>query len=357
MNEWLESIDGNRYIIHIGELIKLFLRYIWIIILTTLLFGGAAYAYSAYCITPLYQSSIKMYVNNSTNVSDATSITSSDIAASQYLVETYAVVLTSKPTINAVIEQTGVDYTYSQLCSMISTSAINDTEVFQVTVTGPDPIETAELANAIAEFAPEQIMDIVSGSSVKIVEYADIATHASSPNKSRYALMGAMLGFVLSCGCILLFSLLRNGMSVEEKVRRDFKDRAVLSVIPLMGKKAIGKRRNKDEEENADLCDQLKFSTSEAYKLLRENIFFCLSDIPDSKVIGVTSSVRSEGKTTTSINLAYTLAQANKKVCLIDCDFRLPAVAHSMNLRGKPGMTNLLFRIFFAPETYPLQSN
>lgn len=341
MNEWLEYVDENRYLIHIGELVKLLLRHIVVIILVTFLFGGGVYAYSAFCITPLYQSHIKMYVNNTSEFTDSTSITSSDITAAQSLVETYAVVLTSKPTIEAVVEQIGADYTYDELSSMISTSAINDTEVFSVTVTCPDPVEAADIANAIAEIAPDEIAEIVSGSSVKIVEYASVATTSSSPNNRKNALMGAAVGFILSCAWILISSLLRNGMSVEEKIRKDFKDEAVLSAIPYMGKKSKGKK-GKPVEEQAELCENLNFASAEAYKLLRENISFYFADVPDCKVIGVTSSARSEGKSTTSINLAYTLALAKKKVCLIDCDFRLPSIAKSLDIHRKPGMTNFL---------------
>ncbi|MCC8127693.1 MAG: hypothetical protein LIO92_09915, partial [Clostridiales bacterium] len=130
------------------------------------------------------------------------------------------------------IEQTGVSYSYEKLNAMISTESIDDTEVFRVTVKSDDPEEAAEIANAIAEIAPDEIMEIVSGSSVKVVEYARTATTQSSPNNKKYALMGAIAGFMLSCMGIMLFSLLRNGMSVEEKIRRDFKDKAILSAIP-----------------------------------------------------------------------------------------------------------------------------
>ncbi|MCD8023461.1 MAG: CpsD/CapB family tyrosine-protein kinase, partial [Lachnospiraceae bacterium] len=146
----------------------------------------------------------------------------------------------------------------------------------------------------------------------------------------------------------------RYGRRGEEKDRGEFNDKAILSVIPLMGqddrkkggKKKIGKSKSgknnkKPSESGVELCESLSFASSEAYKLLRENITFCLPD-KGCRVIGVTSSIRSEGKTTTSINLAYNLALTNKKVCLIDCDFRLPAVAKSLNMRKKPGMTNFL---------------
>ncbi len=342
MNEWIEYLDDNRAVIHLGELFKLLLRHIGIILLTTLLLGGAGFAYSAFLITPLYQTSIKMYVNNTVNSSSSTSITSSDLTAAQNLVDTYAVVLTSYPTLNEVIEQTGVPYTYEELSSMISTASIDDTEVFQVTVTSADPVEAAEIANAIAEIVPDQIMEVISGSSVKVIEYARVPTSKSSPSISRYTLVGAMLGFILSCGGVMLYSLVQNGMSTEEKIRRDFKDKAILSVIPQMGEPEKKKKKNKQAEEKAELCGQLSFAPAEAYKLLRANITFCFSDDRSCRIIGVTSSVRAEGKSTTVVNLAYTLAQTNQRVCLIDCDFRLPAVSKTLDIRQKPGMTNFL---------------
>ncbi len=342
MNEWIEYTDDDETVIHLDELLKLFLHHIIAIILTTLLLGGAGFALSSYVITPLYESAIKMYVNNSVNSSSSTSITNSDLTAAQSLVDTYAVVLTSYPTLSEVIEQTGVSYTYEELYDMIETESIDSTEVFSVTVTSPDPEEAAEIANAIAEIAPDEIMEVVSGSSVKVIEYARVATEKSSPSVARFTVVGAFLGFILSCGCIMLFSLVKNGESTEDKIRRSFKDKAVLSVIPQMGKTQKNGKKSKKDDDAAELCEKLSFAAAESYKLLRANISFCFSDQQDCHVIGVTSSVRSEGKSTTSINLAYTLAQTNQRVCLVDCDFRLPSVSKSLKIKQKPGMTNFL---------------
>lgn len=89
------------------------------------------------------------------------------------------------------------------------------------------------------------------------------------------------------------------------------------------------------------LCNGLSFAAAEAYKLLRTNLMFSMPDKP-CRILGVTSSVRGEGKSTTSVNLAYTIAQAGKRTLLIDADMRLPSVATKLNISSDPGLSNLL---------------
>lgn len=106
-------------------------------------------------------------------------------------------------------------------------------------------------------------------------------------------------------------------------------------------KKRQNNRRQKAAEQQTMLCDGLSFAAAEAYKLLRTNLMFSLPDKP-CRILGVTSSVRGEGKSTTSINLAYTFAQAGKRTLLIDADMRLPSVASKLNIAGAPGLSNML---------------
>lgn len=87
----------------------------------------------------------------------------------------------------------------------------------------------------------------------------------------------------------------------------------------------------------------MSFAASEAYKLLRTNITFSFpAEGRSCHVIGVTSTVSSEGKSMTACNLAYSLAEAGKKTLLIDGDLRLPTVATKLELPPSPGLSNLL---------------
>ena len=85
------------------------------------------------------------------------------------------------------------------------------------------------------------------------------------------------------------------------------------------------------------LGNHLNFAASEAYKLLRTNLMFALPDNKECRVIGITSALRGEGKSTTSVNLAYTIAQTGERVLMIEADMRLPNVAQRLGPAADAG--------------------
>lgn len=95
-------------------------------------------------------------------------------------------------------------------------------------------------------------------------------------------------------------------------------------------------------DEGLIFTNNLSFAAAEAYKLLRTNIMFSFSGEEKCRIIGITSSVRGEGKSTTACNLAYALSQAGKKTLIIDGDLRLPSVSVKLSLKQTPGLSNLL---------------
>ena len=90
------------------------------------------------------------------------------------------------------------------------------------------------------------------------------------------------------------------------------------------------------------LHKNLNFTALEQYKLLRTNLEFVLPQENQCPVIGITSSTRGEGKSTTAINLSYVLSEKGSSVLLIDGDLRLPSVAKKLEITPDFGLTDLL---------------
>lgn len=127
-------------------------------------------------------------------------------------------------------------------------------------------------------------------------------------------------------------------------------DTATAAVLPerRASRNDVWKKRTPEEdvmslkEQRAMLGDRLSFAASEAYKLLRTNLTFALPDEQRCRVVGITSASRGEGKSTTSINLAYTIAETGKRVLLVEADMRRPNLARRLAIDPAPGLSNLL---------------
>lgn len=107
------------------------------------------------------------------------------------------------------------------------------------------------------------------------------------------------------------------------------------------------KRRNKQFMSGGNvnkktLHKNLEFTATEQYKLIRANLDFTLQENEKCPVIGITSSVRGEGKSTTAVNLAYVFAEKGSKVLLIDGDLRIPSIAKKLGIESSFGLTDLL---------------
>ncbi len=112
--------------------------------------------------------------------------------------------------------------------------------------------------------------------------------------------------------------------------------------MALMGKKHRNKRFASVNETKKTLHKNLDFTATEQYKLIRANLDFTTPVEEKCPVIGVTSSMRNEGKSTTAINLSYVFAEKGSKVLLIDGDLRIPSIAKKLNIESSPGLADLL---------------
>ena len=355
-----EKSQRDEIEINIGWVVRAIMNRAWRVIMASVLCAAIAFGYTFQFITPQYQSTAMFYVNNNSfSVGDAAlSITSGDLVTSRGLVDSYIVILKTRETLNEVIDYTGLDLTYSEVSNMISAAAVNETEIFRVTVTNPDPQEAEKIASAIAYILPKRISNIIDGTSAKIVDSAVAPAGPSSPSYTKNTLIGFLLGFLMSTGLIALKEISDTTIRSEEDIEHVCAH-PVLTMVPDMqasGKKnsdyyyGYGEKKAKKKKKAAKLQNQnealigsnISFVATEAYKRLRTKLQFSFADDSTSRVIGLSSALSGEGKSLTAVNLAYTLAQLNKRVIILDCDMRRPTLAEKMGLSKKPGLSEYL---------------
>ncbi len=227
------SEKKNYYETNYMQLLRFLLQKVWVIILAAVIGAATSFSIAAFLIPPKYEAQALMYVNNSSFSVGSTSfsISNAELSAAQSLVDTYIVILTSRPTLEEVIADTKVEYTCDELESMISAKAVNNTEVFSITITSEDPKEAALIANSIVEILPGRIADIVDGSSVRTVEWAIVSSEKSSPNITSCTAIGLLLGIVASV-MVLIIMMASDTLIHNEDYLTETYDLPVLAVIP-----------------------------------------------------------------------------------------------------------------------------
>lgn len=214
----------------------------WLILACTLIAGLISLYVTANFITPKYEASVMVYVNNNKSDAQIDSISSSSLSTAQRLVNTYINMIKSDTVLEKVAEATNLNVTADQIRSVMSAAQVEDTELFTVTITVKNPELAAQIANAVAKVAPGEIEDFVEGSSTKIIDYAKVPTAPSSPNKSQNCILGALVGCVIALLYVTLRFLLDVRIKDEEDMNMLF-DLPVLALIPSFAADG-GKRRS-----------------------------------------------------------------------------------------------------------------
>lgn len=225
--------NDEVYEIDLLRLLGVLWQHVVIIALTVVIAGTMGYCYARYMVTPTYQARTLLYVNNSSLSLGGTSVTfsMSEFNSAKSLVDIYTVILKTRTTLNTVIQRGDLPYTYERLAGMVSAGSVNETPIFAITVKSTDPEEAAHIANVIADVLPDKIMDVMDGGHVSVVDRAVVPTGRIAPSHSRYAMIGALIGLVLSCGVVLLVDMLDDIIRDEDYLMHRF-EIPVLGTIP-----------------------------------------------------------------------------------------------------------------------------
>lgn len=186
-------------------------------------------------IKPKYTAGVSFYVNNNNEnlVGSTGTMTSSDLDASERLVNTYMFVVNSRTFLNKVADKLADGTTASQLASMVSTSQVESTLAFQVNVTTENNQLSADIANVIADLAPDEIVRVLKVGGVEVIDYASAPSKPSSPNLKKNILIGFAVAFVAAFAVFFIKELFDTRILSENDLTRDF-DIPVLGTVPRL---------------------------------------------------------------------------------------------------------------------------
>lgn len=285
---------------------------------------------------PTYTSEASLFfsIRSASNVNELNA--GSNFAENQ--VQSFAKVARTDIVLQPVIDELGLGVTTARLAQDIAVIIPAKTATLDLAVEADTPAKAAEIATAVAsrliatvdELSPPAA-DGTKPVLATVIMQPRVPAAPSSPDVPRALAVGVMLGLLLGAGQALLRDLLNLNIRNERDLE-PVTDVALLGMIPDGGPTPDGP---------LDLAADPHGRRAEAYRSLRTNLQFLGLD-QGHRAIAVTSSIPREGKTTTSLHIAHTLAASGERVLVIDADLRRPKIASYLNVEGAVGLTTIL---------------
>lgn len=187
---------------------------------------------SKFVMVPLYEADVTLCVgNNKTMVSDGMDY--NDVNASITLVPTYVELIQSNNILSEVAARTqSLGYDAEDIGGMLSVSAYEETQIIMLSIINPNPEHANIIANCIAEVAPEKIVELMEGTSVKVVDESELPTAPISPNVKKNTVLGFLFGAFIGIVIAILLSIFDNSIKEESNLTDLFPELPVLGIIP-----------------------------------------------------------------------------------------------------------------------------
>jgi capsular polysaccharide biosynthesis protein len=188
-------------------------------------------AVSFYFLTPIYQSSTQILVNQSKN--NQQSYSTMEVQTNLQLINTYTVIIKSPAILDLVIRELNLDLTVKQLNEQISVASEKDSQVVNITVKNPDPKMAAAIANMTASVFQQEISNIMKVDNVSILATADENPVPVEPRPVLNMAIALVFGLIAGMGLAFLLEYLDNTIKSEKDVE-NILGLPVLGVISII---------------------------------------------------------------------------------------------------------------------------
>lgn len=283
-----------------------------------------------------YEASAEIFVAPQVGSTSSELMQGSDFV--QDRVKSYVQVIDSNVVMAPVIDDLGLDMSVDDLSDHVSATVIEETVVVRITVDSASADEAAQIANSVASqfesIAPSlepRRADDSGVVTVTVTDPARVPKGATSPRPILNIALGLLIGLAAGIAAAVGRETLDRRVKQESDVR-------ALTTAPILGHIPSDPDATTDPILGERARQGLR---AEALRQLRTNMEFLEVSAPERSFV-ITSSIPGEGKSVTAVNLAITLAELGRKVCLLEADLRRPSVADYLGLEGAVGLTHVL---------------
>ena len=234
----MNRTQNDEIEIDLKQLFKVLLKKIWLILLVAILFAAGAGFYTKRYMIPQYQSTSMLYI-----LGKSSSIVSlSDLQLGSQLTNDYLVLVESRPVVEEVIENLGLDMNYETMVKKISISNQADTRIIKITVTDEDPVRAKDIANEFAQVAKKRMAEIMATDEPTVVEEGYVNDVPISPSLKKNCALAGILGAALVCMILIVIHLMNDTIKTSDDIDK-YLGLATLGTIPMDGKRRKKKNR------------------------------------------------------------------------------------------------------------------
>ena len=223
----MNNQEANMIEIDVLSLLRTIWRKKFLILLTAILTTGLAFAYSAFLLTPQYDSTTRLYVVTQSSDNGA-GITNQDLQAGSFLVKDYKEIILSQDVLKNVTTTLGIT---DDIKEKITVNIPVDTRILSITVRDSDPNQAATIANTLRDEAAKKIIEVTKVSDVTTLEVALPAENPSTPQTKRNLVLGFIVGAFLATALVLVLEVLDDRVKRPQDIEEGL-GMTLLGVVP-----------------------------------------------------------------------------------------------------------------------------
>ena len=223
----MNNQEANMIEIDVLSLLRTIWRKKFLILLTAILTTGLAFVYSAFLVTPQYDSTTRLYVVTQSSDNGA-GITNQDLQAGSFLVKDYKEIILSQDVLKNVTTTLGIT---EDIKGKITVTIPTDTRILSITVRDSDPNQAATIANTLRDEAAKKIIEVTKVSDVTTLEAALPAENPSTPQTKRNLVLGFIVGAFLATALVLVLEVLDDRVKRPQDIEEGL-GMTLLGVVP-----------------------------------------------------------------------------------------------------------------------------